>query len=776
MRINARPISRASRTPSGPISRRQSCYATKRRLPFTCFDSRTLVRSLLAIAIALLWLAQSPPARATPTDWHVASANSSSTHSGSQWAVANAFDGNPSTVWGSATHPTAQNPEWIQFHLDASHRVNYVKLTTRFDGTSALGFPFEFVISWANGSTWQTARGYTHYARPTTQTLTFTLPAMVNTAGLMISVKVLGDDKVGNYVFQLAEVGAGYDPDLGGIDYTPTDDANGVHTSSALWPATNTADGDPGTSWSSSTHAGAANSEWIAYWWAQGFKPINYIKVLPRYASTQTSNNPALGFPTQFSVYYSNGSSWVLLRTYTNFPTPTRGDWIILPFSTISANGLRITATTLGGDGAGNFVFQLAEVRAGYNALFDSWQVVGNDGTANRIEIQGISSESVDRTDQLGNWNRDEVSPLIVPNPGNHSDIYAPFAIKTGSTSWNVYYGGLDGTSVWGDQLYETNTNDNFITLGARSFAVTNVEPNFHDVNNDCPLYVGPNDWRMVYTVVGTSTTEGKNRPAYSTSTDGVHWTPSKPDTAHLLNMTGYSTWATTANVNGGNVIFRDATGVWHLYFDDIDTAAQQGIIHHATSSDFVNYTYIGDITPSTPVIMNDFKSFNYGGTTYYVGSYMYNGPSAYLTVNTRLDSIPTVDAIFTNPDVAHCNLSNSTAGLCAESAIVSTSLVQDGSRIYGMLYGAGAGFTDISIFVRWLQKKVSFLNTSLSSVWGDPELAAGPDKIHIGMTNGDTVETGQFYVYDTDGTTLLYVSPPVTMRAGDVWKYVPGN
>jgi hypothetical protein len=33
-------------------------------------------------------------------------------------------------------------------------------------------------------------------------------------------------------------------------------------------------------------------------------------------------------------------------------------------------------------------------------------------------------------------------------------------------------------------------------------------------------------------------------------------------------------------------------------------------------------------------------------------------------------------------------------------------------------------------------------------------------------------METGRFYVYDTDGTTLLYTSPQVTMRSGDVWTY----
>ena len=40
------------------------------------------------------------------------------------------------------------------------------------------------------------------------------------------------------------------------------------------------------------------------------------------------------------------------------------------------------------------------------------------------------------------------------------------------------------------------------------------------------------------------------------------------------------------------------------------------------------------------------------------------------------------------------------------------------------------------------------------------------------GFREGDNIETGCFYVYDTDGSTLLYRSPPVTMQAGDIWRY----
>ncbi|HWV64973.1 hypothetical protein [Chitinophaga sp.] len=55
---------------------------------------------------------------------------------------------------------------------------------------------------------------------------------------------------------------------------------------------------------------------------------------------------------------------------------------------------------------------------------------------------------------------------------------------------------------------------------------------------------------------------------------------------------------------------------------------------------------------------------------------------------------------------------------------------------------------------------------------WGNVESAYGPDRIKLYMNTN--IETGHFYVYDTDGSTLLYTSPRVTMRSGDIWEYRP--
>ncbi len=39
-------------------------------------------------------------------------------------------------------------------------------------------------------------------------------------------------------------------------------------------------------------------------------------------------------------------------------------------------------------------------------------------------------------------------------------------------------------------------------------------------------------------------------------------------------------------------------------------------------------------------------------------------------------------------------------------------------------------------------------------------------------MDSPTAIETGKFSIYDTDGTTLLYTSPDVTITSGMKWKF----
>jgi hypothetical protein len=224
-----------------------------------------------------------------------------------------------------------------------------------------------------------------------------------------------------------------------------------------------------------------------------------------------------------------------------------------------------------------------------------------------------------------------------------------------------------------------------------------------------------------------------------------------------LIAMNGYAGWA-NADVNGGNVVYEDPSGLWHLYF--IDFKAFPGV-YHATSSDFVHFDYVGKAL-GDGMVVNDWKAFSYGGTTFYVGAYHMNGQKVWLTVGSSLDAPPPPFVAFTN------------AG-SADQYIVAAGLVQDGARVLGILYGAGAvsALDQNRIFAQWLQKKVIFSNASLR--WGDVERAKGPNAVHVFTADPNSIETGRFELYDTDGTSLLYKSPVVTMRVGDTFAYDAG-
>jgi hypothetical protein len=142
----------------------------------------------------------------------LASYGSFSTTPGS--SVTNAFDGNTSTVWTSAIHPSANAEEWITFSFGGFTNINYVRLTPRYNANNqALGFPGTLNIDYAAyGTDWQIARTITGITRPSGGEIIYSF-APVSCYGVLIDASILGDDMDGNYFFSLAELRAGYSPD-----------------------------------------------------------------------------------------------------------------------------------------------------------------------------------------------------------------------------------------------------------------------------------------------------------------------------------------------------------------------------------------------------------------------------------------------------------------------------------------------------------------------------------------------------------------------------------
>ena len=513
-----------------------------------------------------------------------------------------------------------------------------------------------------------------------------------------------------------------------------------TEVSSSLWPATNAIDDKSETQWSSQVKSDKTSPEQIAFWFTGHIiREVNYIKILPRYV-----NNVAAGFPVQFTAFYSRGADWISIYTWTKFPSPNRGDELILPFpSTISSDGILIRAEILGTDIVGNNVFQLAEVGAGYEDEFSTvFQFQGNDSSLNlQNEIRQVGSGNFD-PGKLSVWHNDVRRPLIAPGAGQN--IYAPTVVANGSGNWNIYFGGWDHTRI-NDEVSITNSPDNFLTFGSHSLMVTHGE--FSHVNNCSAIKVSDKSWKMMCTAYPVAT---KNKPILVSGTNGIDWSPNTGTSGALIKMAGYDGWD-NADVNGGNVLYFE-NGLYHLFFNNFSVNPIG--VFHATSNDCINFQYQGNVQPVNRV-PNDLKSFEFNNSRVYVLATHVNTGNIHLTLSSSLNS-------FTDAPIVLNSKGDD------DKYIVAPGLVSDGKRLLGILYGACAVTTlnYNSIFARWLQLKVIFKNNYIQ--WGDIEEAYGPDRVRLFQNT--SIETGMFYIYDSDGTTLLYTSPTVTMRSGDIW------
>ncbi|WP_080647802.1 discoidin domain-containing protein [Variovorax atrisoli] len=521
-------------------------------------------------------------------------------------------------------------------------------------------------------------------------------------------------------------------------------------SSSQLWPLASAYDNNTSTIWSSNTHASPVATEEIAFWWS-GTQSINYVKLMPRYVQTCA----ALGFPVDFKIYYSGGpNNWVEIGNYVDYPRPNRCDWIVIPLpATVQTEGIRIVATRLGGDDAGTPVFQLAEVKAGGDAGFNQLSFGGNNAGAlpNKMQVAGVQANAFN-PNRLSNWNYDERgSSMIAPNPGAYRNIYSPQAVQLSGSVWRIYFHGWDGVSApLYDRIYTTVTFDDYLNFDAHYLQIDHG--NCQNVGNESVVRVAPGDWRMTYTCMRS---DNLNKTGYATSGDGANWSPNAGGST-MINVTGYPNWA-AGDYNGVNPIIKDSNAVWHYYF--MESSTNPGV-EHATSTDGVNFAFVNRAQQEPMRALNDVKAFSYGGSTHYLSCYHMGQSNLWMSTSTSLSDLgPT--------KVAFSNYSNE------DKMMITCGWVQDGTRVYGMLYGACAADCDPAfpsrnrLFARWLQKKVVFQNNYVT--W-DVNTGFGMKNSRLAMSN--KIETGVFKIYDTDGQTLLYTSPVVTVREGDLWNY----
>jgi hypothetical protein len=160
---------------------------------------------------------------------------------------------------------------------------------------------------------------------------------------------------------------------------------------------------------------------------------------------------------------------------------------------------------------------------------------IGTDPSASpAFTVQGVGAGPFDPS-RMSNFLQDVRAPLIAPKSGGScpGNIYAANAVDNGGAV-NVYFGGWDGVSSCHDSVSVTVTDDDFATFNAHA-SIVGTGTEMH-VNNPSVLK-RPDDgsWAMIYTQLPT--TDPLNKPAFSTSADGVNWQPAAGGAAQLVQV-----------------------------------------------------------------------------------------------------------------------------------------------------------------------------------------------------------------------------------------------
>lgn len=122
------------------------------------------------------------------------------------WSGPRAWDGDPATVFSSASHAANAATEWAMVDVGAARSLTGVTITPRGLG---YGFPVDFVIQTsADAATWTDVPGQSHtsYANPGGTLVTLVFGAPVQSRYLRLYATRLGADDQGAFYLQLGEI------------------------------------------------------------------------------------------------------------------------------------------------------------------------------------------------------------------------------------------------------------------------------------------------------------------------------------------------------------------------------------------------------------------------------------------------------------------------------------------------------------------------------------------------------------------------------------------
>ncbi|WNQ12907.1 discoidin domain-containing protein [Paenibacillus aurantius] len=265
----------------------------------------------------------------------------------SGWGPERALDGLSTTDYSSVNSSSSATVQWLSEDLGAIQPVQGVRLTPRATG---LGFPIDFKFqSSSDGVVWNDISGasYVSYPNPGSAVQTFKFGSPVSARFVRLYATKLGNDNYSNYYLQLSEIK---------VDLLPKRTASSSSSLSG-WGASNAADNQTGTIYSSIGHSSSNSTEWIAID-TGSVQAWSQLRVRPR---------ASYGFPENFKIQTSNdGTTWsdIVGQSYVDYYNP-EATTQVFPFSTlVNARYFRIYATKLRADDYGVYYLQMDEIIA----------------------------------------------------------------------------------------------------------------------------------------------------------------------------------------------------------------------------------------------------------------------------------------------------------------------------------------------------------------------------------------------------------------------------
>lgn len=283
------------------------------------------------------------------------------------WPASNAIDGLPWTTYSSNIFPNSANPDgatYIQAMLDTTSTpftVQNIALTARMNNGVALGFPQSYeILTSPDNSSW-ISEGYFPTQPNAAGVAIIQLPEPVQTYGVVVNPTILGTDNLGNYYFQLAEIGL--QGPLGTAYSIPMTSAYSNNVLSG-WPASNAIAGPTVCCYSSNLFPSSQNTTgaYLAAWTDPTAGPFHAQNVV---LTARMLNGVPQAFPLSYEVFTTttpnDNSSWTSQGDFSTQPNSTGIVTIPVPQAG-QIYGVKILPLALGPDSYDNAYFQLAQI------------------------------------------------------------------------------------------------------------------------------------------------------------------------------------------------------------------------------------------------------------------------------------------------------------------------------------------------------------------------------------------------------------------------------